>query len=74
MRPPPLQALTWATILGAVLSALWLASSDGGDGLPALGSRGSLRPVSAISSAPHASSLASPAGLVASSANAALPG
>ena len=39
MRPPLLQTLTWATVLGAVLSALWLAWSDGSDGLPALDGR-----------------------------------
>jgi hypothetical protein len=37
MRPRILQALTWATVAAAVLSALWLAWAEGGsrnDGLP----------------------------------------
>lgn len=34
MRPSLLQTLTWATVLGAVLSAVWLAWSDGSESLP----------------------------------------
>lgn len=37
MRPRILQALTWATVAAAVLSALWLAWAEGGsrtDGPP----------------------------------------
>jgi hypothetical protein len=37
MRPRILQALTWATVAAAVLSALWLAWAEAGnrnDGLP----------------------------------------
>jgi hypothetical protein len=30
MRPAVLQAATWLTIVGAIVSALWLASNDPG--------------------------------------------
>jgi hypothetical protein len=49
MRPPLLQTLTWATVLAAVLSALWLAWSDGNDGLPALGGFDGSPPVRLVS-------------------------
>jgi hypothetical protein len=56
MRPLALQTLTWATVIAAVVSALWLAAveSEPGSMLHLTAAASSLRPLGALLGAPAA--------------------